>query len=254
MDINNAFLHGDLDEEMFMKLPPGLTVQSDFPTSSSTLACKLNKSLYGLRHASGQCCWDNLTEINNLKHFLDSAFKIKDLGEIHYFFVLEITKEHSGFLISQHKFIMVMLSEFHYSDVSSVVAPLDPHVKLYAEFGDILHDRSIRFMSTPRVPHLDAALHMFRYLAGYCDSDWASCSDSRKSISGFILFLGGCPVSWKSKKQPTIAFSSTEAEYRALRLLVAEITWILWLLGELGISSLTPVDVFCEQSSSGSYL
>lgn len=83
-------------------------------------------------------------------------------------------------------------------------------------------------------------------LLGYCDSDWASCSDSKKSVSYFILFLGACPVSWKSKKQPTIALSYTEAEYRALCLVVAETTWILRLLGELGVPYLSPVDVFCD--------
>lgn len=66
-----------------------------------------------------------------------------------------------------------------------------------------------QFMSKPRVPHFEAGLHVLRYLVGtselgllfndsssfeltgYCDSDWASCSSSRKSVSGFVLLLGG---------------------------------------------------------------
>lgn len=72
-------------------------------------------------------------------------------------------------------------------------------------------------------------------IKGYSDSDWAGDKDSRKSISGYVFILNGSPVSWCSKRQPTVAFSSTEAEYIALTLAAKEATWLRLLLTELGL-------------------
>ena len=52
-------------------------------------------------------------------------------------------------------------------------------------------------------------------LRGWCDSDWAGNPDSRRSTTGVVFTLGSGPISWSSKRQPTVALSSTEAEYRA---------------------------------------
>ncbi|XP_019233683.1 PREDICTED: uncharacterized protein LOC109214243 [Nicotiana attenuata] len=91
-----------------------------------------------------------------------------------------------------------------------------------------------QFMQQPCIPHMKAALYLLKYLKGsadsgifynndsamslqvFCDSDWASCPDSRRSVTGFCIFLGGSLVGWKSKKQPVVSLSSAEAEYRSM--------------------------------------
>ena len=72
-------------------------------------------------------------------------------------------------------------------------------------------------------------------LRAFSDADWASCPDSRKSLTGFCVFLGDSLISWNANKQSTIARSSVEAEYRALVMTTSELLWIQQLLRDFGI-------------------
>ncbi|KAL6310823.1 hypothetical protein AAG906_017309 [Vitis piasezkii] len=65
---------------------------------------------------------------------------------------------------------------------------------------------------------------------GFCDVDWASNPDDRRSTTDFCVYLGSNMMSWNSKKQNTVSRSSTKAEYRILATLATEVTWILSLL------------------------
>ena len=125
-----------------------------------------------------------------------------------------------------------------------------------------------QFMSSPRTPHMQAAHRLLRYLKGspgqglfyssssslqlrgFSDSDWASCPMSRRSTTGFCIFLGDCLISWKTKKQPTISRSSAEAEYRALAATASEITWLQYLLHAFQIPQSSPAFIYCDNHSA----
>jgi hypothetical protein len=106
-------------------------------------------------------------------------------------------------------------------------------------------------MHDPRDGHLAIVKRILRYVRGtassglllaatpstdivaYSDADWAGCPDTRRSTSGYCVYLGGALVSWSSKRQATVSRSSAEAEYRAVANAVADCVWLRQLLGEL---------------------
>lgn len=101
----------------------------------------------------------------------------------------------------------------------------------------------------PCIRHFFAIFYWLLF-CGFSDSDWATCLLSRKSITGFYLTLGGCPVSWKCRKQPTVSLSSAEAEYRAVRKVVAEVVWLIHLLDDLGLVISSPVPIYCDSQAA----
>ncbi|KAM0072675.1 putative RNA-directed DNA polymerase [Helianthus debilis subsp. tardiflorus] len=125
-----------------------------------------------------------------------------------------------------------------------------------------------QYMHKPCQSHLDIALRLLRYLkqspgmgvvfkktgnfdiTAYVDLDWAKCLLTRKSITGYGIFLGNTLVSWKSKKQGFVSRSTAEAEYRAMCSATCEVMWIKNVLSELKISCSLPVALFCDSKSA----
>ena len=89
-------------------------------------------------------------------------------------------------------------------------------------------------------------INMPTFDVAYWDGDWASFARSRKSVSGFVVFLEDSVITWKSKKQVTVSLSSAEAEYRSMRRLVDELSWLSRLLHELTLTFVTPIPVKCD--------
>ena len=125
-----------------------------------------------------------------------------------------------------------------------------------------------RFMHEPRKPHLDAAMRVLRYLkstpgqglffpvgnemklTAYCDSDWAGCPTTRRSTSGYCVFLGNSLISWRTKRQKTVSLSSAEAEYRAMTGACCEITWLRYLLQDLQLPNPGPATLHCDNQAA----
>lgn len=149
---------------------------------------------------------------------------------------------------------LMYLSQCSRPDISYAVGVLSQHLE------------------RPAKAHWNAFLHVLRYLRGttqlfieysvsdnhlqgnqswstpngYSDADWAGNRDTRRSTTGYVFkFLGGA-LSWKSRLQPTVALSSTEAEYRATTEAGQEATWLQLLLKSFGFETTSPTTLHCD--------
>lgn len=331
MDVHNAFLHGDLDEEVYMQLPPG------FSCEDSKKVCKLQKSLYGLRQAprnwfaklaaalkdygfqqsradyslftyhSGGVILSVLVYVDDLiiagsdedvierfKRYLSTCFYMKDLGSLKYFLGLEVARGPQGIFLCQRKYALDIISETGLLEAKPASSPLEQNHRLALVNGAILTDPEqyrrlvgrliyltisrpelsysvhvlAQFMQCPRQEHWEAATRVVRYLKSnpgqgiflrsdsdlklyaYCDSDWASCPLTRRSLTGYFVFLGRSPISWKTKKQATVSRSSAEAEYRSMATTISELKWLKALLIDLQVPHLQPMRLFCDSQAA----
>ncbi|KAL3641556.1 hypothetical protein CASFOL_012371 [Castilleja foliolosa] len=136
---------------------------------------------------------------------------------------------------------------------------------------DLAHALSIlsRFMSNPGKAHWQAAKWLMRYvkgsvnlsliyrkseednnmIEGYVDSDYAGCSDTRKSTTGYVFTAFGGAISWKARLQKVVALSSTEAEFIAATEAVKEAMWFKGVIKEL-LNRNDVITVYCDNQSA----
>eukprot|EP00253_Pinus_taeda_P003640 PITA_03640 len=227
LDVKTTFLHGDLEEEIYMQQPQGYEVKG-----KDKLVCRLKKSLYGLKQAPRQwylkfdkfkfeqgytrchshhCFYpkkkndgnyiilllyvddmlvagSNMQEINVLKRKLANSFAMKDLGAAKQI----LGKEHSM------------------------------AVKWILRYLKGTKDQALCFGGSNIS------------LQGYVDAYMAGDRDNMRSTIGYVFTVGGTTISWVSKIQSVVALSTTEAEYVGAIEASKEMIWLQRFMGELG--------------------
>ncbi|KAL1230931.1 Retrovirus-related Pol polyprotein from transposon TNT 1-94 [Trichinella spiralis] len=261
-DVKTAFLHGKIDEIIFMEQPPCFN-------DGSGRVCKLQRALYGLKQAPRAwnkrlndflltlnlqraaadsclyvsapgaecriilrlyvddgllCCW-SLTVLKELVKKLDAEFEIT-IGVPSNFVGLEIYRDRSKstIAIGQKNYIKRVLLKFKMGSCKDKIG----------------------------IPSMENQ----HQLIAFCDSDWAGDADNRRSTVGYIMTFCNGPVAWSSRVQKTIALSthdrrrSVEAEYMALTEGVKEVKWIRQLLMDLGRNQVIPTLLFSDNQGA----
>jgi len=108
---------------------------------------------------------------------------------------------------------------------------------LYRVIKFVAQTKERRLVLSPKLEELTWELK------AYSDSDFAGDTETRKSVSGFIIYLCGVAISWRSKGQKSVSLSSTEAEYMAISEVAMEILYIVGILKFLGVPLKYPIEV-----------
>ena len=182
MDVKNAFLNGELLEEVYMKLPSGYSHPPGFPHR----VCRLWQALYGLKQDprawfanfsstisqhgfSGSffntalfirrydhgitilllyvndmiITGDDMQGIQDLKHFLSRQFEMKDLGPLNYFLGLEVSSSVDGYYLTQAKYTSNLISRASITDSKIVDTPIEYNCRLNSHDGEPLSDATL---------------------------------------------------------------------------------------------------------------
>ncbi|RVX12498.1 Retrovirus-related Pol polyprotein from transposon TNT 1-94 [Vitis vinifera] len=247
LDVKTAFLHGDLEEDLYMIQPEGFIVQGQ-----ENLVCKLRRACMALNKLldSGS----DIEKINNLKKQLSKQFAMKDLGAAKQILGMRIIRDKANgtLKLSQSEYVKKVLSRFNMNEAKPVSTPLGSHFKLSKEQSpkteeerdhmskvpyasaigslmyamvctrsDIAHAVGVvsRFMSRPGKQHWEAVKWILRYLKG--------------SLDTCLCFTGGTAISWTSNLQKIVTLSTTEVEYVAATEAGKEMIWLHGFLDEL---------------------
>jgi hypothetical protein len=234
------------------------------------------------------------TKIQWLEYELSSEFKMSLLGPLAIYLGVSFFYEPAGILMSHTRYIQKCLDELGLTNCLPATVPFDPSLKLSKNMDSpflpdptyyrIIVGKALQFNNTcpdivfavgvvtrftkaPREAHLEAAIHIMRYLKGtmhlailyrrgekvtpsrYSDSDFQGDPDQRRSTSGYLFNIGSGPTSWRSKLQDEIAESSSEAEYRAYAEALKEALWLRNFFEDIGMSLTKPLIIYCDNQS-----
>ncbi|OMP05523.1 Integrase, catalytic core [Corchorus capsularis] len=248
LDVNNAFLHGDLHEEVYMKIPQGFARKGetkDLDSLKYFLGIEVARSPSGI-------------VLNQRKYALDILNETGMLGCRPCLFPMEQNhhlEKASGPILADPSLYRRLVGRLLYLTVTR---------------PDLCYSIQVlsQFLHSPRQEHLYAVMRVLRYIKcspgqgiilpsngslefkAYCDSDWAGCSVTRRSTTGYFILLGSSPISWKSKKQTTVSRSSADVEYHAMSTTTSELFWLRSLLHDLQVSQSSPMLLHCDNQAA----
>ncbi|KAD4585188.1 hypothetical protein E3N88_22789 [Mikania micrantha] len=210
LDVQNAFLNGDLQETVYLRQPPG----------------------------------NNSAAIDNIVKHLQQHFALQDLGALSYFLGIEVLPKGSHLLLSQTKFSAI--SHAHTADIAFAVNKVCQFLHSPTENHWSAVKRILRYLQGTANHGLLLQRSASFTLHAYTDADWAGSSYDRRSTGGYAIYFGKNLVSWSAQKQQTVSRSSTESEYKALANTVAELTWLEALLSELNVAMKSTPVLWCD--------
>nr|GEU70096.1 ribonuclease H-like domain-containing protein [Tanacetum cinerariifolium] len=280
LDVKNAFLHGDLSETVYMHQPLGFQDSNhpDYDTAYLLLYVDdivLTASSSDLLHRIISSLHQKfaMTDLGSLNYFLGISVTRDSSGMFlsHNKYAVEIL-ERVG-MVNCNPSRSPVDTESKVGTTEDVVSDPTLYRSLagslqYLTFTrpDIYYvvQQVCLYMHDPREPHFFTLKRILRYVCGtldyglqlfsssttdlvaYSDADWAGCPTTRRSTSGYYVFLGNNLLSWSTKCQPTLSRSSAEAEYRGIANVVAETCWLRNLLRELHTPLSFATLVYCD--------
>ncbi|WVZ24859.1 hypothetical protein V8G54_003403 [Vigna mungo] len=278
LDVNSAFLHGDLDEEVYMSLPLG------YKTEKSGQVCKLLKSLYGLKQASRQWNYKLTTTLLSLGYIQSksdySLFVKSDYAHITILLVYvddivltgDDIQSQQVINLSQRKYALELLEDAGLLGCQPVSTPIHLGTKFsktegkpYSDvqayrrlLGRLLYLTNTRpylcfgvntlsqFLSYPLEDHYAAAIRILGYIKKNPGQGLFFPSNT-EHLSRLLVILIGL---FALRLEGTISRSSIEAEYRVLASTTCEIQWLLYLFHDLKQPLPQPIPLFCDNQSA----
>ncbi|GJY81605.1 ribonuclease H-like domain-containing protein [Tanacetum coccineum] len=175
---------------------------------------------------------------------LHAKFSMTDLGPLNYFLGISVMRTTSGIFLSQTKYATEILERAQMLNCNPCRTPVETEKKLRPEGSSVTDPTLYRSLAgalqylTFTRPDLSYAVQQL------------CCPATRRSTSGYCVFLGDNLLTWSSKRQDTLSRSSAEAEYRGVVNAVAETSCIRKLLRELHTPLFTATLVYCDNVSA----
>ncbi|RVW16642.1 Retrovirus-related Pol polyprotein from transposon RE1 [Vitis vinifera] len=202
MDVKNAFLHGELDREIYINQPLGFQSQGHpkyvLTLADSSLFVKANggKLAIVLVYVDDLIITgDDVEEICQTKENLSVHFEMKELGQLKHFLGLEVGHTHEGIFLYQQKYAKDFLKKFGMLECKPISTPMEPNAKMCEHEGKDLKDATMyrqlvgsllyltltgpdisyavgvmsRYMQNPKKPHLEAVQRILRHVKGTID-------------------------------------------------------------------------------------